>query len=308
MERTFSQPDRRLRRRLAGLLALGAVVLLAVVAAGSAAATDPYVGGSDVTRVLELPPGRATAVLGWAIDHEGLLGLRGAARRTVERIEDRRGHATYDEVTDLDAGGRPTAILRYAPDGRLVGATRLGWARGPGSSLPSASEAVRAALAFARSAGTQPSGSATARRRGSDGWSVGWGRSVGGVPVPGDGIRVQLWDDGSFHGFTATEHALATRPSRPIDSDTAIVAVRSLLDRWIPAGHRAEAVVDSASLAWVAPNDTFEPTRPDAPADVLRLAWVVRVRSVGDLAGVVRALEVSIDAGDGSLLGGDVLR
>jgi hypothetical protein len=58
----------------------------------------------------------------------------------------------------------------------------------------------------------------------------------------------------------------------------------------------------------VAPNDTFEPTRPDAPAEVRRLAWVVSVRTSGPLAEALRGLEVSIDAGDGSLLGGDVLR
>jgi hypothetical protein len=34
----------------------------------------------------------------------------------------------------------------------------------------------------------------------------------------------------------------------------------------------------------------------------------VSVRSSGALAGTLRGLEVSIDAGDGTLLGGDVLR
>jgi hypothetical protein len=58
----------------------------------------------------------------------------------------------------------------------------------------------------------------------------------------------------------------------------------------------------------MAPNDTFDAARPDAPAEIRRLAWVISVRTSGRLADSLRGLEVSIDAGDGSLLGGDVLR
>ena len=88
----------------------------------------------------------------------------------------------------------------------------------------------------------------------------------------------------------------------------AAATVGSLLDRWIPARNRAEARVVTTALAWVAPNDTFEAARPDAPAEVRRLAWVVGVRSSGALAVSLRGLDVWVDAGDGSLLGGDVLR
>ena len=79
-------------------------------------------------------------------------------------------------------------------------------------------------------------------------------------------------------------------------------------DRWIPAPNRAEARIADRSLAWVAPNDTFEAARPDAPLETRRLGWVITVRSSGALAGSMRGLEVWIDAGDGSLLGGDVVR
>ena len=125
---------------------------------------------------------------------------------------------------------------------------------------------------------------------------------------PGDGLRIQLWPDGSFHGLATSEHPLAARPSSPIARSSAEAAVGRLLDRWIPAPDRARARIASAALAWVAPNDTFEPGLPDAPADVRRLAWVVSVRTTGPLADTLRGLEVDIDAGDGSLLGGDVLR
>ena len=128
------------------------------------------------------------------------------------------------------------------------------------------------------------------------------------MPVPGDGLRLQLWPDGSFHGLAVSEHPLAARPATTIPAAAAEATVGALLDRWIPAAARRDARIAGAALAWVAPNDTFEPARPDAPAEVRRLAWVVSVRSTGPLAGPLRGLEVSIDAGDGTLLGGDVLR
>jgi hypothetical protein len=78
--------------------------------------------------------------------------------------------------------------------------------------------------------------------------------------------------------------------------------VRAAVDGWGLSG-----VLGEPTLAWVAPNDLFEPARPDAPEAVRRLAWLVRVTPTGDVASRLRALEVHVDAGDGRLLGGDVL-
>ena len=58
----------------------------------------------------------------------------------------------------------------------------------------------------------------------------------------------------------------------------------------------------------MAPNDTFSPDRPDAPSSTLRLSWVARVATTGSLADSLRGLELYVDAGDGALIGGDVLR
>jgi hypothetical protein len=59
--------------------------------------------------------------------------------------------------------------------------------------------------------------------------------------------------------------------------------------------------------AWVAPNDTWDSARPDAPEPILRLAWVVRYEAHGPLAERIRLVEFWIDAGDGRLLGGDLV-
>jgi hypothetical protein len=300
----------RLGRRAAALilLVLAAMVLLVSGLARPAEAGDPYVAGGDATRVVRLTAELAGPITDRAIHHETVLGLPAAARRTVDRVVDRRGHRTYDEVTDLDARGRPAAVLRYAIDGRIIAASRLGWQPGTGPTLAAGPDAIRAADRVARSLGVVPTGQAAADRRGANGWSVRWNRVVDGIPVPGDGLRVQLWPDGSFHGLTTSEHPLAPQPVTTIPASSAGAAVAGLLDRWIPAGDRSNARIVSSALGWVAPNDTFEPARPDVPTDVRRLAWVVSIRMSGALAASIRGLEVSIDAGDGTLLGGDVLR
>jgi hypothetical protein len=51
----------------------------------------------------------------------------------------------------------------------------------------------------------------------------------------------------------------------------------------------------------------FEPARPDAPEPIRRLAWVARVTPIGALASRLRSIELYLDAGDGRLLGGDLL-
>ena len=296
------------RRSAAVLLLLAGLGLLMTGLARPTDATDPYVVGSDLTRVTRISSELAATALDRAARTERMLGLTGLSRRTVDRVVDRRGQRTYDEVTGLDAQDRPIAVLRFGLDGQLQAATRLGWRPGSGPALAAAADAIRAAGRLAGTLGLRPFGTATAARSGANGWSVRWPRTVDGVPVPGDGLRVQLWPDGSFHALTAAEHPLAADPSFTIPAASAGAIVTALLDRWIPLAERRDARIVGMALAWVAPNDTFASARPDAPAEIRRLAWVVTVRSTGSLSESLRGLEVSIDAGDGSLLGGDVLR
>ncbi len=299
----------RLGRRSAAILLLFAAIgLLVTGLARPADASDPYVAGGDATSVSRLTDARAASIAGRATADERVLGSATVTRRTVDRIVDRRGHRTFDEVTGLDAGGRPVEVLRYGVDGRLIAASRLGWPGAAGRSLSGTADAILAADHLARSLGLAPLGRPVAETRGANGWTVRWDRVVAGIPVPGDGLRVQLWTDGTFHGLAVSEHSLAAAPGATIASGMAAATAATLLDRWIPAKHRSEARISSSTLAWVAPNDTFEPARPDAPAEIRRLAWVVTVRSAGTLAASLRGLEIWIDAGDGSLLGGDVLR
>jgi hypothetical protein len=60
-------------------------------------------------------------------------------------------------------------------------------------------------------------------------------------------------------------------------------------------------------LTWLAPNEAADGSRLDAPDGTLRLAWIARFSTSGPLAERVRAVEVWLDAGDGRVLGGDVI-
>jgi hypothetical protein len=104
-----------------------------------------------------------------------------------------------------------------------------------------------------------------------------------------------------------TERTLASRPSRVIDEAAARArATLALADLF--GSRSGQAVISAVALGWIAPNDAFEPTAPDAPAATLRLAWVVEARTQGELSEGLRAVKLFLDAGSGTLLGGDVLR
>jgi hypothetical protein len=211
-------------------------------------------------------------------------------------------------VTDLDANDRVLAIQRFDAAGRLIAAMRFGWTGDGGPVLRNDGAARDRALHLVASVGAVADGSPRVARAASGGWTVTWTRTVAGLPVPGDGTRVQLWADGSLHGFSRTERQLAPAPSVTLDRGTARRLIDAQLDRWFTGPTRGQVVVTSVDLAWIPPNDTFAPSRPDAPSSVLRLAWLVRVATTGALSDSLRALEIFLDAGDGSLLGGDVLR
>ncbi len=134
-----------------------------------------------------------------------------------------------------------------------------------------------------------------------------WPRRHDGIPALGDGTTVTLFADGTLHAAAVAERPRAEAPVRTLERATVERLARVRLDTLLGAS-RAQARIVDAHLAWVAPNDTFDAEAPDAPDPLLRLAWVVEARTFGALAGRLRALELYLDAGDGGLIGGDLLR
>jgi len=278
---------------------------LVLVGAPPSQGADPFVAGGRSTRPVEVTPTQTDRALARAADLATALGLPGVSRR-AERLDDRFEHRIYDEVVSLDREGNDVSIARFDTDGDVVLAAVLGWQRGRGQAIDRATAANRglevAAAAGVR-VGPRPSVTASA---GAGGWSVAWPRLVDGVPVPGDGVRVSLWNDGSFHALTRTERPLAAAPTHRLAAGLAQAkADKIIADRFKVNANTLR--LKATELAWVAPNDTWAPERPDAPGAILRLAWVVRFETSGALAERARLIEYWIDAGDGSVLGGDVV-
>jgi hypothetical protein len=185
-------------------------------------------------------------------------------------------------------------------------AVRLGWRAPAGRRISGPAARARAAT-LATAAGLTRDGTPTVTSAPDGGWRVAWQRAVGGVPVVGDGSTITLFGDGSLHAAARRERSLAAAPAATLDLAAAERIARERLVALLgPASGQAQ--VARTRLSWVAPNDTFDGQAPDAPDPVLRLAWVVEVRTVAPLAHRVQALELYLDAGDGTLLGGDLLR
>jgi hypothetical protein len=296
------QPRSR-RLHLPAVAILGLLFVAIGVAGGQAA--DPFVAGGRSTRQV---PARADDLAhakarGHAV--AVALGLPGVSQR-VERLDDRFEHRTYDEVTSLDANGRQVAITRLELNGAVAMAVSLGWHPAGAPTIDSPGAAKRAD-ALARAAGHVPTGRPDVRpSTGSGGWSIAWHRAVDGIPVRGDGLRIALWADGTFHGLTRTERTLAAAPGRQIPAGEARNAATAII-RAQMGGSAADLRIVAIERVWIAPNDLLGGARLDAPAEVLRLAWAVRFDAGGALAERVRSVEVWIDAGDGRLLGGDVI-
>lgn len=291
---------RTLSRRLwpAGFAILG----LALIGAAGGQASDPFRAGGLSTRPVATNAGDLDGAVARGRDVARALGLPAATGRAV-RLDDLFDHRQYDEVTTLDAAGREIAVVRIGRDGTVGMAVALGWNHRAGRAID-ASTATTHAQGFARAVGIALADRPDVRpSAGAGGWSVAWPRVVGGVPVRGDGVRVLVWPDGTFHGLTRSERPLAAAPARQLTATEARAAAARVVAARLGAG--AEVRVVGTEQAWVAPNDLFDPAAADAPAATLRLAWIVRFDAHGATAERVRAIEIWLDAGDGRLLGGD---
>lgn len=287
-----------------GLLVV-ALMGAATIGVDQGAARDAFVAGGRSTDAIALDDMERRDALDRAGRVARALGLPTGVRRIAVRLDDRFDGTIVDEVTAFDAADRPIAIVRSTPDGRLRTAVRLGWSDASGTLTGAA--AARRARELLGAAGVRPAGRpVSAPDRSGRGWTVAWPRIVDGVPVLGDGTWVRLWPDGTVHSVASAEATLAAVPSTTLTEDEARRIAERQVATWSVAG-QVSGTVSSLELAWAAPNDMFEPSRPDAPEAVRALVWVARVTPAGVLASRVRGIELYIDAGDGRLLGGDLL-
>lgn len=287
-------------------LAGGALLLGGPGGARPGEAGDRYRAGEPVTVRSALPSDEAAGTRHRALALARALGIPVGTGTLEARVVDRFERAVLDEVVTTDGRGRRLGIVRTDARGRLSMAVRLGW-RDAGGRRIGPEAAARRATALVRAAGLAVPGRPVVTATADRGWRATWGRVVDGVAVVGDGVTVTLFADGTVHAVARRERATAARPATLLAEPEARTLARGRLGKLLgPAADQAKVV--GARLAWVAPNDTFDGRAPDAPDPVLRLAWVVEARSVAPLADRLRALELYLDAGDGRLLGGDLLR
>jgi len=296
--------------RMAAAIAVAATAIALGVPSGTSPgeAADRFVAGGPVTDRTPVTPDRAASTLALAAASRSRLGLPEPATQSVERVVDRFSGTTYDEVTASDSAGQTLHLERFDAAGRLIGAVAFGWQATGGTPVANAAAARARGNRLAADLGLGASGTPDVRQ-GPDntGWTLTWPRVVDGVPVMGDGVRVDLWPDGRMHAVVRTERSLAARPSVTLDEATARDRATATLATMF-GSHSGQVRISTLGLGWVAPNNAFDPNGPDAPAATLHLAWVVEARTSGELADALRAVKLYLDAGTGTLLGGDVLR
>ena len=307
--RICSLARRRAARLVAAVAVAGAGIALGIPGGTSTGdAASPFIAGGPVTERAPVAADRAAAALSRAAVVRSRLGLPEPAASHVERVVDRFDGIAYDEVTESDRAGRTLQLQRFDEGGRLMGVVAFGWQAAGGPPIPNAAAARARGNRLATDLGLDVAGTPDVRQGADDtGWTLTWPRVVDGVPVVGDGVRVDLWPDGRLHAIVRTERPLATRPATTLDEATARTRATATLGTIF--GSRAGQVrIARLGLGWVAPNSAFDPTGPDAPGATLRLAWIVEARTSGQLADGLRAVKLSLDAGTGTLIGGDVLR
>jgi hypothetical protein len=228
-------------------VALGVVVVaafaVATVGAPTSHAADPFVAGGRSTGVVTTRPSDLAPALHRADEVAAALGLPGG-RRVAARVADAFDHRTFDEVTTVDVLGRDVAVTRFDPDGRVAMAVALGWHAS--RSAVAGADIVRRAGGFARAAGLAPTGNPVVQASaGGGGWSITWPRVVNGVPVRGDGLRVLVYGDGTFHGLTRTERPLAATPRTRVARGAAVSAAWQAV-----RGRVGDAITGARWPAW----------------------------------------------------------
>jgi hypothetical protein len=234
------------------------------------------------------------------------LGFPVGSKRSGRHVQDGGRKVTYDEVSEVDSADRPVDLTQFDDKGHLLAAVRFdspSAVAAPATPDTAVRSAQRGLTASGLSVSGQPQVDTDSA---SGGWSVHWDRTQGGFRVRGDETRVHVWQDGRIQSVASVQHDLAAAPVRQLDQAAATSAVSSQLDTWF-AGKESTAGIQGMDLEWVSPNAAFDASKVDAAVTPFRLAWVVNVKPSGPVSQSVRLITLYVDAGDGTVLGGDVV-
>ena len=303
-------------KKIRSFLAVGTVVLSLAVSTGQLTAAGLVSGNAPSSGDNSVGLGRSTIetpihaddapkVFAHAATVRDGLGFPAGANRSGKHVKDALQKSEYDEVDELDNAGRQISIAQFDTAGDLVAAVRLDIPSGfmVKATRDGASKAAERALA-------KVSLAAVGQAQVEDdpvagGWNVHWDRVQDGFAVRGDETRVRVWQDGRIQSVAHVEHKLASAPVTQLTRDAGQRAVWQL-DKWF-AGRGFGYAIQGMNLEWVGPNTAFDPAKVGATGEPYRLAWVANVQPSGSISDVVRLITLYVDAGDGTVIGGDVV-
>jgi len=299
-------------------VAAGAIVLGLAMSTGSLTASSlsgvpsdpPAIDAARAARTAvtstELHEDSSPNVFARAARTRDAIGFPVGPRRSGRHVHDGLKQLDYDEVAEVDASGQPLALTQFDNAGLLVAAIRFD-AAAPAVARISGDGAATSALSALTACGVSVGGQArTDANDLAGGWDVHWPRSQAGFAVRGDEARVHVWPDGRIASVARVEHTLAAAPARQLTESDVHLAVTRQMDTWF-GGSDAGYVVDNMDVEWVGPNAAFDSTKVGAAPQPYRLAWVANIRPTGSAAGAVRLITLYVDAGDGTVIGGDVV-
>jgi hypothetical protein len=233
-------------------------------------------------------------------------GFPAGQRRTGRHVHDGFQNSDYDEVSDVDSAGSTVSMTQFDKDGGLVTAVRFDAppAQVGNSSGDAATKAAERGLA---ASGMRTLGQARLKENSVvGGWDVHWDRVEAGTAVRGDETSVHVWQDGRIQSVARVEHKLAAQPAVKLGQAEAHQVVDRQMNAWF-SGRDTGYSTEEMGIQWVGPNAAFDPSKVGAEAEPYRMAWVVNVRPSGSMAGYVRLITLYVDAGDGTIIGGDVV-
>lgn len=225
--------------------------------------------------------------------------------RSGRHVRDSQQSLEYDEIVELDSAGQPLDMTQFDASARLVSAIRFDQPT-RASSAADGPAATRRASRGLNDAGIAAAGQPRTEADGFGGWRLHWERVASGLPVRGDEIQVIVRADGQIQSVGQVQHVLAAAPAKQLGAAEARARAKSQTDVWTRKSGTTYSVAQ-ASLQWVGRNSVFDSSKTVAADEPYRMAWVVEVTPTGPGADYVQRVALFVDAGDGSILGGDVV-
>ena len=301
------------------LLAAAAIVLGLAISSGSlTVASSPLsVGpdqvGVDSARVVGLAQNEEVISLD---DHPEVFveadkardafGFPVGVKKVGRHVHDAFQNSDYDEVSEVSSNGQPLALTQFDGSGRLTTAVRFDIAASPAVRVTGDAATKTAQRGLAASGLTVIGQARTDPNVADGGWEVHWDRTAEGLAVRGDETRVHLWADGRIQTLARVEHQLAPAPARRLSQPDARNVVTRQLAQWSGKASVGYTVL-SMDLEWVGPNAAFDASKLNDPPAAYRLAWVANVKPSDATAEYIQLITLYVDAGDGTVIGGDVV-